>query len=264
MADKHCPQSTGDDTSTEKDCGPASARPARPAVTTTTAERHARALAALNRRFGTRQRTDATPRIKIVTLGDAASGKSCLIRRYCERRYTSKYIATIGIDYGLRQVLVRDQPVKVNFWDMAGDRSYFHIRNEFYRDTHGVILTFDVTVKKSFSALETWAKELAACSRPTATADGAEISASGFALVLVGNKIDAPKRAISRDDAEALARRLGCPYVECSAKTGENVDALFDRLFEAVVDRLLGGGQAVGRTDIDSRLESAAALVALE
>ncbi|KAJ3372710.1 DnaJ sub C member 27 [Allomyces arbusculus] len=190
------------------------------------------------------------------------------------RQFTSKYIATIGIDYGLRQVLVRDQPVKVNFWDMAGDRSYFHIRNEFYRDTHGVILTFDVTAKKSFAALETWAKELAACSRSAVTAESTGTSSSGFALVLVGNKIDAAKRAISRDDAEALAQRLGCPYnlhdvyVECSAKTGENVDALFDRLFEAVVERLQGGGggggQAVDRPDDVSGLESATAPVAHE
>ncbi|KAJ3358832.1 DnaJ sub C member 27 [Allomyces javanicus] len=185
-----------------------------------------------------------------------------LTPRTCQ--FTSKYIATIGIDYGLRQVLVRDQPVKVNFWDMAGDRSYFHIRNEFYRDTHGVILTFDVTAKKSFAALETWAKELAACSRSAASTDSTETSSSGFALVLVGNKIDAAKRAISRDDAEALARRLGCPYVECSANTGENVDTLFDRLFEAVVDRLQGGGQAMDRTYDVSGLESAPAPGALE
>ncbi|KNE62123.1 small GTP-binding protein domain [Allomyces macrogynus ATCC 38327] len=143
-------------------------------------------------------------------------------------QFTPKYIATIGIDS--ERPLTLRSAVKVNFWDMAGDRSYFPICNELaHRCSVQVILTFDVTAKKSFAALETWAKELAACSR-----DGTETSLSGFALVVVGNKMDAAKRSISHDDAETLVRRLGCPYVECSAKTGENVDALFDRLFEAV------------------------------
>jgi len=33
-------------------------------------------------------------------MGSGASGKSCLIKRYCEDRFVAKYIATIGVDYG--------------------------------------------------------------------------------------------------------------------------------------------------------------------
>ena len=31
------------------------------------------------------------------------------------------------------------ESVKINFWDVAGDPSYYEVRNEFYRDTHGVM-----------------------------------------------------------------------------------------------------------------------------
>lgn len=30
-----------------------------------------------------------------------APGQSCIIKRYCEKRFVSKYLATIGIDYGV-------------------------------------------------------------------------------------------------------------------------------------------------------------------
>jgi DnaJ family protein C protein 27 len=41
-------------------------------------------------------------RIKILTVGSGGTGKSCLVKRFCEERFVSKYIATIGVDYGVR------------------------------------------------------------------------------------------------------------------------------------------------------------------
>jgi len=33
---------------------------------------------------------------------------------------------------------INNKLVKINFWDVAGDPVYFEVRNEFYRETHGV------------------------------------------------------------------------------------------------------------------------------
>ena len=41
-------------------------------------------------------------RIKILSMGDARTGKSCLIKRFCEGRFLEDYIPTIGIDYGVK------------------------------------------------------------------------------------------------------------------------------------------------------------------
>ena len=40
--------------------------------------------------------------LKLVTLGPLASGKTCLIKRYCEENYEQSYIPTIGVDYGIK------------------------------------------------------------------------------------------------------------------------------------------------------------------
>uniref|UniRef100_A0A7S3DBW3 Uncharacterized protein n=1 Tax=Palpitomonas bilix TaxID=652834 RepID=A0A7S3DBW3_9EUKA len=77
-------------------------------------------------------------RMKVVSMGDAAVGKSCLIKRYCERRFVSKYITTIGVDFGVKPAEVKGREVKVNFWDLAGPKEYFDVRNEFYKDSQGV------------------------------------------------------------------------------------------------------------------------------
>ena len=45
-------------------------------------------------------------RLKVISMGSGAAGKSCLIKRYCEDRFVSKYIATIGVDYGVKPIQV--------------------------------------------------------------------------------------------------------------------------------------------------------------
>ena len=64
-------------------------------------------------------------RIKVLSMGSAGTGKSCLIKRYCEERFVSKYIATIGVDYGVKPVKVDQADVRVNFWDLSGHKEFF-------------------------------------------------------------------------------------------------------------------------------------------
>ena len=62
-------------------------------------------------------------------------GKSCLIKRYCEEKFITKYISTIGIDFGVKAVEIDGEEVRVNFWDLSGHPEFFEVRNEFYKDT---------------------------------------------------------------------------------------------------------------------------------
>lgn len=53
-------------------------------------------------------------------------------------QFVSKYISTIGIDYGVKPVTVNGESVRINFWDLSGHPDFFEIRNEFYKDSQGV------------------------------------------------------------------------------------------------------------------------------
>jgi len=162
-------------------------------------------------------------RLKVISLGESGVGKSCLIKRYCEDKFVSKHVATIGIDFGVKPVkLDGPGPVKVNFFDFAGGPEYFEIRNEFYKDAQGAILVFDVASKASLEALDKWLKE------------GEEfgMDAKRTAFVLVGNKADAKKREVSEPDARRWAgSHGGMTYFETSAKDGVNVSEMFGKLF---------------------------------
>ena len=59
--------------------------------------------------------------LKITSVGNSEVGKSCLIKRYCEGRFVKRYISTIGVDYGVKKLTVKDVPVSINFFDLSGN-----------------------------------------------------------------------------------------------------------------------------------------------
>lgn len=175
--------------------------------------------------------------LQVVSLGEACTGKSCLIKRYCEKKFVSKYISTIGVDFGVRSVRHSGTELKVNLWDLAGAGDLFDVRKEFHANAQGVMLVYDVHDAASFSALPRWMEE--------------HRSQGGAPLVVVlcANKCDAPeagsvgsaapppRRAVSEAEGRAYAASNGFVYMETSAKSGQNVDQLFEAIFKGIAEK---------------------------
>lgn len=90
---------------------------------------------------------------------------------------------------------------------------------------------FDMTNRASFEHIREWHREMCDHVRP-----------HRVLFILVGNKSDKDEgRVVSREEAEVLARQLGLPYVEVSAKTGQNVSSAFELLARCIYKGLLSG-----------------------
>uniref|UniRef100_A0A7S0K950 Uncharacterized protein n=3 Tax=Cafeteria roenbergensis TaxID=33653 RepID=A0A7S0K950_CAFRO len=165
-----------------------------------------------------------TQRIKLVSMGDSGVGKSCLIKRFCEGRFVSKYVMTIGVDFGVKPVrLPSGQAARVNFWDLSGRPEFLEVRNEFYRDSQAALLVFDVCRQESFEGLEGWLREAQRFGAP-----------ASMPLAVCGNKTDkGARRRVPAADARAWAAEHGLPYFETSAESGAGVAEAFEELLAA-------------------------------
>lgn len=181
----------------------------------------------MSQKKGAGSRPPKVVRIKVISMGNGAVGKSCVIKRYCEEKFTKRYICTIGVDFGVKPVHIDGSTVKVNFWDLSGHPEFFEVRNEFYKDTQGAILVYDVNDKKSFESLDTWMKE------------ARKYGASMLRCVVCANKTDksVSQRQVTESIGRSWAETRGFPYFETSAQSGKNIEKAFDTLFRAVLTK---------------------------
>ncbi|XP_065897917.1 dnaJ homolog subfamily C member 27-like [Dysidea avara] len=176
-------------------------------------------------------------RIKVITLGAAECGKSCLIKRYCEKRFISKYMATIGIDYGVAKVMLDDYEVRVDVFDMAGQPFFYDVRNEFYKDVNGAIVVYDVTNQTSFNALDDWITEFRK-HMPNPQDIGT------IPCVVCANKVDLDKQRVIYQEGKKWAETRGFSYFETSCCSGQNVNEMFRALVTQAVDIVARNGKA--------------------
>lgn len=168
---------------------------------------------------------DSVPVYKVVVVGDGAVGKTSLVRRYCENKFRESRIETIGIDFQSKTLeLESEETICIVLWDVAGQERFSSFRDQYYLGALAVALVFDVTDPASFEHLDNWNHEV-------------NRSAPRVPVVVVANKVDL-EQVVSLDEAYTWAQEKGYPFFETSAKSGENVEAMFYALGSLAHDHL--------------------------
>ena len=168
--------------------------------------------------------------IKILLVGDSGVGKSSLLSRFIDPETDLEDISTtIGVDFKLKYVKLKhtNETVKLTVWDTAGQERFRTLTSSYYRGAQGIVFVYDISSKESFESVENvWHKEVDMYSTiPDAI------------KIVVGNKVDKEnERKVKKEDAIAFARRNGCLFLECSAKTRVSVKEIFEELLQAIVE----------------------------
>lgn len=158
---------------------------------------------------------------KICIAGESAVGKTSTIIRWCEGFFRQEYQSTMGVQHYSRIVEVGDTAptvVKMMIWDLAGQDIFKHLRASFYDGAKGIVMMFDVTRQETFGSIPKWIKEAIG-----------HIGGS-VPYVIVGNKVDLVPDETEFFGASDYAESLGVPLILTSAKTGDNVDDLFQQI----------------------------------
>ena len=155
---------------------------------------------------------------KILLIGDSSVGKTSIIMRFVNNKFSPSFITTIGIDQESKIIDISGVKVKLQLWDTAGQERFRAITASYFRGAHMAIIIYDVCEESTFNNVKVWIESI-----------NNFVSANKIAIILVGNKIDVESsRQVSYKRGVDLAKKYNVPFFECSAKRGINVNLIFE------------------------------------
>ena len=154
---------------------------------------------------------------KLIIIGDAGVGKSCLTNQAIRSTFDEAYCATVGFEFVSFNLKLDDKYVKLQIWDTCGQEIYRSLISSFYRNATLAMIVYSIDSRESFSHLDAWLKDVHLLSNPD------------IKLFLIGNKTDLEEsREVNYQEAKKYADDHGFHYMnETSAKNGFNAKEVF-------------------------------------
>ena len=163
-------------------------------------------------------------RFKFVILGDHEVGKTSIIRRFVEKKFSEDYRATIGLNVLTHTFEFFGNEIGVTLYDLGAQKFFRRFRKVYYSGAQAAFIVFDVSNRDSFNNVLNWYQELKDFTI------NEEIP-----IVLVGNKSDlSEERHVLYQEGVKQANKLSekelikLSYIETSALTGENIEDAFN------------------------------------
>jgi len=170
---------------------------------------------------------------KVVMLGDTNVGKTSLVLRFAEGYYRDEgRSATVGAFFITKRIQTSSGiTCKVQIWDTAGQAKFRKIAPMYYRTAAAAIVCYDVSNPKSFEVMREWVDEI----QNTSTS-------KTVAIIIAATKRDLAdeptntQTTIPTTRATEYAANVGAIFVDTSARTNDNVQLLFRRVAERVLE----------------------------
>ncbi len=157
---------------------------------------------------------------KVVLTGPLGVGKTSLFNRFLYQRFSEEYLSTIGAKIDKKVLDIDGRPLTLMVWDIAGEVTQKQVPLSYFLGASGIIYVFDLSRPATYLDME---QDLAYLRKILPE----------VCLKIVGNKTDLL-------EPPTLARVLKDlphpPDALTSAKTGENVEALFQDLGRALLN----------------------------
>ena len=166
---------------------------------------------------------------KVVLVGDFATGKTSLIRRYVDNQFSDEYLTTIGVKISKKSVSLSAAELKVDIqlmiWDIEGNTTDKPTNPAYIMGAHGLVIVADCTREKSIANIGMHLEE---CRKVL----------KDVPIFLAINKSDLIK---DEDKLKALLSGLKDEYealefaYATSAKEGTNVETMFIELAQSMI-----------------------------
>ena len=157
---------------------------------------------------------------KVVLVGDSGVGKTCLIQRYVNDKYSDNTESTSASTYTYKIVEYKDynKSVSLDIWDTAGQELYRALARNFYLNASIGILVYDVRRRESFESIKDyWYDQLK------------QSGEENIVLGIAGNKCDLfQDEEVTEEEAKKYANSIGAVFHLTSCKESIGIDELFE------------------------------------
>ncbi len=165
---------------------------------------------------------------KMCIFGDSGVGKSSLINRYITAKFDHDLKSTLGAAILMKFIETETMKITLQVWDFAGEDKFSSLLPSYAKGSSAAIFMCDISKRDSIVNIDKWLLKFH---------EGSNISNPKFPVIIVGGKLDLEEhRSLNKKDIETFITVMEeFDYIECSSKTGENVDLLF----QTIVDKML-------------------------
>ncbi len=169
--------------------------------------------------------TDFDYTFKVMMLGDASVGKTSLTIRYISGFFLEDLKLTIGVDFYSKNILFRDNRVKLQIWDFGGEERFRFLLSQYCKGANAAFFLYDITNARTLEHLSAWT-------------DLIRKHAGQIPIMLIGSKLDlAEFRAVEREEGINAAKNHNISaFIELSSKTGQNVEEAFKTMAEILFE----------------------------
>lgn len=167
-------------------------------------------------------------KLKLIVAGEKDVGKTSLIHRYINNTFETDTVSTIGVDFMVKRLMLNETPIQLSIWDFAGEKKFRTLFPSYVTGSSGALILFDISNRDSFLNLPDWMELI-------------NSSSGQMVKLLIISKIDLiDQGAVSEEEVAQFVQNNHIDAVlKCSAKTGENVDKVFETISKMIVEQTL-------------------------
>lgn len=167
---------------------------------------------------------------KYIIIGDPAVGKSNILMKYAHNKFTEEYQATIGVEFGAKNIEFDDLVYRIQVWDTAGQENFRSITRAYYKNSVCAFVVYDITNRQSFESIQSWIEDIR------------EQSPKTVSIVLIGNKNDLEEdRKVTFDEGKNFATENRLLFMETSAKLGTGIEEIFKKSAQEIAAKMEQG-----------------------
>ncbi len=164
--------------------------------------------------------------LKILTAGEGGVGKTTLLHRYVEGKFSADTRMTIGVEFFLKETEINGNQCTLQLWDFGSQERFRFLLESYVLGAKGAMLMFDLTRMSSLGNLEQWLNIV-------------RKGDPNLPILFLGTKLDLEDEIQVDDDyAQSFLNEYNLiDFLKISSKTGENVSQAFELLTQKILER---------------------------